>query len=67
MAEATSSTVQHRLSAEGADPLLLSGGHDQHLMELSRAGGGRVVLRDEELEDFIGAEPIDASDATWRK
>jgi phosphate starvation-inducible PhoH-like protein len=42
-------TVQHRLSAEGADPLLLSGVNDANLLELSRICGCRVVLRDDHL------------------
>jgi phosphate starvation-inducible PhoH-like protein len=41
--------VQHRLSAEGADPLLLAGVNDNHLLELSRVCGCRVVLRDDHL------------------
>jgi phosphate starvation-inducible PhoH-like protein len=49
VAEAPTATVQHRLSAEGADPLLLAGVNDQHLLELSRVGGCRVVLRDDHL------------------
>ena len=42
-------TVQHRLSAEGADPLLLAGVNDSHLLELARVCGCRVVLRDDHL------------------
>ncbi|HET7275376.1 MAG TPA: PhoH family protein [Longimicrobiaceae bacterium] len=42
-------TVQHRLSAEGADPLLLAGVTDSNLLELSRMSGCRVVLRDDHL------------------
>ena len=49
MAEATTGTVQQRISAEGADPLLLAGVNDSHLLELSRVGGSRVVLRDDHL------------------
>ena len=49
MAEATTGAVQHRISAEGADPLLLAGVNDSHLLELSRVGGSRVVLRDDHL------------------
>jgi phosphate starvation-inducible protein PhoH and related proteins len=41
--------VQHRIPAEGADPLTLSGVNDAHLMELGRQGGLRVVLRDDHL------------------
>ncbi len=37
--------VQHRLSTEGADPLLLAGVNDGNLLELERALGVRVSLR----------------------
>jgi phosphate starvation-inducible protein PhoH and related proteins len=49
VADGQAGTVQHRLSAEGADPLLLAGVNDSHLLELSRVGGSRVVLRDDQL------------------
>jgi phosphate starvation-inducible protein PhoH and related proteins len=49
MAEATGTTVQHRLSVEGADHLLLAGVNDIHLLELGRLGSCRVVLRDDHL------------------
>jgi phosphate starvation-inducible PhoH-like protein len=49
VAEAPVALVQHRLSAEGADPLILGGVNDSHLLELSRVGGCRVVLRDDYL------------------
>ena len=45
----TTSPVQHRLPAEGADPLALSGVHDANLTELGRVSGLRVVLRDDHL------------------
>src|SRR5215218_8094087 len=41
--------VQHRVAAEGADPLALSGVNDQNLTELGRLAGLRVVLRDDHL------------------
>ena len=41
--------VQHRLSAEGADPLALSGVNDANLNELARRAGLRVFLRDDHL------------------
>jgi phosphate starvation-inducible PhoH-like protein len=47
--EVQNGTVQHRLSAEGADPLLLAGVNDAHLLELARVCGCRVVLRDDHL------------------
>src|SRR5687767_8551620 len=37
--------IQHRLSTEGADPLLLAGVNDASLTELQRSTGARVVLR----------------------
>lgn len=45
----TEDIVQHRLSAEGADPLLLAGVNDANLLELARVAGCRVVLRDDHL------------------
>ena len=45
----TSSPVQHRLPAEGADPLALGGVNDANLTELGRVSGLRVVLRDDHL------------------
>ena len=41
--------VQHRLSAEGADPLALAGVNDANITELGRLGGLRVVLRGDHL------------------
>ena len=45
----SSQTVQHRLSAEGGDPLILAGVNDTNLQELARVCGCRVVLRDDNL------------------
>jgi phosphate starvation-inducible protein PhoH and related proteins len=44
-----STLVQHRIAAEGADQLLLSGVNDAHLQELARLCGCRVVLREDHL------------------
>jgi phosphate starvation-inducible PhoH-like protein len=41
--------IQHRLSTEGADPLLLVGVNDANLIELQRATGVRVTLRGDTL------------------
>jgi phosphate starvation-inducible PhoH-like protein len=41
--------VQHRVPAEGADPLALSGVNDQNLTELGRLTGLRVIFRDDHL------------------
>jgi phosphate starvation-inducible PhoH-like protein len=49
MAEADNGTVQHRLSTEGADQLMLAGVNDTNLLELARVGGLRVVMRDDHL------------------
>jgi phosphate starvation-inducible protein PhoH and related proteins len=49
MPETEVSLTQHRLSAEGADPLLLAGVNDAHLQELARLCGCRVVLRGDHL------------------
>jgi phosphate starvation-inducible protein PhoH and related proteins len=44
-----STTVEHRLDAEGADYLLLAGINDAHLQELARLSGCRVILRGDDL------------------
>jgi phosphate starvation-inducible PhoH-like protein len=41
--------VQHRIPAEGADPLALSGVNDANLNELARRSGLRVFLRDDHV------------------
>ncbi len=41
--------IQHRLSTEGADPLLLAGVNDANLQELQRAVGVRIALRGDML------------------
>jgi phosphate starvation-inducible protein PhoH and related proteins len=46
---AENSTVEHRLAAEGADYLLLAGVNDNHLQELARVSGCRVILRGDHL------------------
>ncbi|HEU0012235.1 MAG TPA: PhoH family protein [Longimicrobium sp.] len=43
------SAVQHRIPAEGVDPLTLSGVNDANLLELGRLANLRVVLRDDHL------------------
>ncbi len=49
MAETQTAPVQHRISAEAADPLLLAGVNDAHLLELGRLCGCRVVMRDDHV------------------
>jgi phosphate starvation-inducible protein PhoH and related proteins len=49
MPEIKEATVQHRISAEGVDPLLLAGVNDANLLELARLCGCRVVLRDDHI------------------
>jgi phosphate starvation-inducible PhoH-like protein len=44
-----SDDIQHRLSTEGADPLLLAGVNEANLLELQRATGVRVTLRGDTL------------------
>jgi phosphate starvation-inducible protein PhoH and related proteins len=44
-----STTVEHRLGAEGADYLLLAGVNDAHLQEIARLSGCRVILRGDDL------------------
>lgn len=42
-------TIQHRLTAEGADYQLLAGVNDGNLQELARLSGCRVILRGDDL------------------
>ncbi|MBW3628728.1 MAG: PhoH family protein [Gemmatimonadetes bacterium] len=49
VADAEGANVQHRLSTEGADHLLIAGVNDSHLLELARVCGCRVVMRDDHL------------------
>ncbi len=57
-------TVEHRLSAEGADYLLLAGVNDAHLQELAKRSGCRVILRGDylilsgDLADVERATPV---------
>lgn len=44
-----STHVEHRVTAEGADYLLLSGVNDAHLQELAKLSGCRVILRGDDL------------------
>jgi phosphate starvation-inducible protein PhoH and related proteins len=44
-----STTIEHRLTAEGADYLLLAGVNDANLLELARLANIRVVLRGDHL------------------
>jgi phosphate starvation-inducible PhoH-like protein len=44
-----STTVEHRLAAEGADFLLLGGVNDSNLQELAKLSGCRVILRGDDL------------------
>ena len=46
---AAAAPVQHRIPADGADPLALSGVNDANLLELGRLAGLRVLLRDDHL------------------
>ena len=51
--------VTHRISTEGADPLLLAGVNDANLNELQRALGVRVSFRGDNLTVSGGAEQIE--------
>jgi phosphate starvation-inducible PhoH-like protein len=57
-------TIQHRIPADGADPLALSGVNDATLLELGKAANLRVVLRDDhlllsgDLQDVERAVPV---------
>lgn len=49
----------HRLSTEGADPLLLAGVNDRNIQELERATGVRVVLRGDDLTLAGSSEQVE--------
>ena len=51
--------LTHRLSTEGADPLLLTGVNDANLLELERALGLRVSLRGDALALSGSAEQVE--------
>ena len=53
-------TVEHRVSAEGADYLLLAGVNDNNLQELARLSGSRVILRGDHL--ILSGEVIARND-----
>ena len=57
MAEADATMVEHRLDAEGVDPLLLAGVNDRHLQELHQLFGVRVILRGDRV---ILSGPLEA-------
>jgi len=44
-----SDAITHRLSAEGADPVLLTGVNDRNLTELERATGVRATMRGDQV------------------
>jgi phosphate starvation-inducible PhoH-like protein len=56
--------IQHRIPADGADPLALGGVNDANLLELGKRAGLRVVLRDDhlllsgDLKDVERAVPV---------
>ncbi len=49
MAESSGTIVEHRLSTEGADQLLLAGVNDSNIQELARRFRIRIVLRGDHL------------------
>ncbi len=55
----TDEIITQRLSAEGADPLILAGVNDANLVELQRVTGARVALRGDALSISGGAETVD--------
>ncbi|MCA9736366.1 MAG: PhoH family protein [Gemmatimonadota bacterium] len=60
LTDRTDSFVEHRLDAEGADPLLLAGVSDANLQELARRFGVRVVFRGTYL---VLSGPLEAVEA----
>ena len=55
----TSTTIQHRVPAEGADYLTLAGVNDANLQELARLSGCRVILRGDHL--VLSGEPPEST------
>lgn len=51
--------VEHRLDAEGADPLMLAGVNDRNVHEVSRLFGVRVVLRGDHVILSGGLGPVE--------
>lgn len=51
--------VEHRLDAEGADPLMLTGVNDRNMQELARLFGIRLVLRGDHLILSGGLEAVE--------
>jgi phosphate starvation-inducible PhoH-like protein len=58
-----SDDIQHRLSTEGADPLLLAGVNDGNLLELQRALGVRASLRGDSLSLMGSLEQVERATA----
>lgn len=64
MSDTTNTAIQHRIPADGVDPLGLSGVNDANLLELGKRAGLRVVLRDDhlllsgDLKDVERAVPV---------
>ena len=64
MGNVQNTAIEHRLDAEGVDPLLLTGVNDANLQKLSQTFGVRVVLRGDhlilsgELEAVEAAVPV---------
>ena len=51
--------IQHRVSAEGADPLLFAGVNDSNLVELQRVLGVRVSFRGDDITITGAAEQVE--------
>jgi phosphate starvation-inducible protein PhoH and related proteins len=56
---ADDTTTQHRLSAEGADPLLFAGVNDANLQELQRTLGVRISFRGDAVTVAGSAEQVE--------
>ncbi len=52
-------TIQHRISAEGADPLLFAGVNDANLQELQRTLGARISFRGDAVTVTGTAEQVE--------
>jgi len=55
----TDEIITQRLSAEGADPLILTGVNDSNLVELQRVTGARVALRGDALTISGGTDTVE--------
>ena len=62
-----SDDIQHRISAEGADPLLFAGVNEGNLQELQRTLGVRISFRGDSVTVAGTAEQVEREAAGLRE